>query len=282
MLGVAGTAESRCFWDRRAEAWHRRASVINEHLTGYGRRGIEALGLRGGERVLDVGCGVGYCTVEIADLVGPRGQVVGVDLAPAMIAAARQITDPEDTRIGFRVADAQADELGDRCFDAAYAGFSIMLFTDPLEGLSNINRALKPGGRFAGLIWGSRQNNPWMYVPRLAAAGLLGIEPPQTTFSDDRHTATSRFATLLREAGFVNVGVETIAGMRRLSETTAVEDISILFEEGGALSDAWAAADAVTRDACYRAVMEAMEPYRDPGGWSLPGSALLGTASAGD
>lgn len=278
---MTGTEETWLFWDRRAMAWQQRAGVIDEHLAVYGRRGVEALGLREGERVLDVGCGAGYCAAELAALVGCDGRVVGVDVSPGMIAAATAMIEPEQPDVSFGVANAQTDELGDGLFDAAFARFSLMLFEDPLAGLFNIARALKPSGRFACLVWGSRQDNPWISVPRLAAAPVLGIRPPEQTADTGRRGAADQLAAMLDRTGFADVHIDLVRGARWISDENTREDIAILFEEGGALSDAWAVADDATREACYQAVIEAMTMYREPAGWSLPGAALLATGMKG-
>lgn len=269
-------AETRSFWDRRAPTWLRRAGVINDHLAIYGRRGIEALALVDGERVLDVGCGAGYATLELAERVGDSGHVVGVDVAPTMIAAAERLVRATANNVSFTIADAACAEFAG--FDAAYARFSVALFADPVAGLVNIRRALRPGGRFVCLNWGPRQENPWMYVPRLAAAQVLGIEPPELTSDHGLQSALLRLRDMLEQSGFVEIKVQVVTGARRISDATVSEDIATLFEEGGGLSDAWPTFDERTRRRCVDAVVAAMAPYRKPWGWSLPGCAVLGAA----
>lgn len=283
VIGVSHEAETKSFWDRRAPTWIHRAEVINEHLASYGRRGVEALALVGGERVLDVGCGAGYATLELAERVGDGGHVVGVDVAPAMIAAAERLVRATANNVSFMIADAACAEFaGFEEFDAAYARFSVALFDDPVAGLANIRRALRPGGRLVCLIWGPRQENPWMYVPRLAAAQILGIEPPELTSDHGLHSALLRLRDMLEGSGFDEIDVQVVTGARRISDATVTEDITTLFEEGGGLSDTWPALDKRTRRRCIDAVVAAMAPYRTPWGWSLPGCAVLGAAVSHD
>ena len=76
-------------WSRRLEAVYRTADVVGQ------RRGvIEALRLRPGERVLDIGCGPGMLACEMAGVVAPRGRVHGVDISPSMLAIARERPPP--------------------------------------------------------------------------------------------------------------------------------------------------------------------------------------------
>jgi ubiquinone/menaquinone biosynthesis C-methylase UbiE len=274
---MAGAADTTSFWDRRAAAWERRAEAIEQHLTSYGRHGIDALALAAGERVLDVGCGTGSGTVALAQRVGPGGSVVGVDLAPAMVAAARRRVEAEIGNVSFLVADAESAALSG--FDAAYARFALALFADPVAGLANIGRALRPGGRIACLDWGPRQDNPWMTVPRLAVAQTLGIAPPVMTSEYDLPGALRRQHAVFDRAGFAGTDVRAVTGERRISDATVAEDITTLFEEGGGLSDTWPTLDRGTRDRCIDAVIAAIAPYRRSSGWSLPGCAVLAVAS---
>ncbi len=228
--------------------------------------------------MLDVGCGPGYCAGELAELVGAKGQVVGVDIAPAMIALARQAPGSSPSNVSFRVADAQTDVLGSGTFDAVYARFSLF-FDEMVAGLLNIRSALRPRGRFACLAWGPPQDNPWQYVPRLAASRVLGVQAPEVTSGQDRCEAAEELTRSLSDAGFVNVAVEVILGARHISQATASNDLVTLFDEGGSPREVWRQGDSATREACCRAAMDAMAPYRTERGWSLPGCALLGTAT---
>jgi SAM-dependent methyltransferase len=244
---------------------------------------MDALNLRSGDRVIDVGCGLGSTTRELALRVSPGGEVLGVDISPAMIQAAQRLDGPGQRTVRFRLADAQTDELG-HGFDAAYARFSVMFFADHVAGLSNIRQALRPGARLACLTWGPLRANPWMYVPKLAAAPLLGRElslpgpddPDPFDLSDPDVTAN-----VLAQAGFVDVAVEHLVGSRFIAADAAREEITALMEEGGPLVDLWATAGPTTREACLEAIIESLAPYSDNGGWRLPGSALCATAAVG-
>lgn len=110
------------------------------------RRTLEALKLVPGERVLDVGCGPGYLTLEMAAQVGPSGHVDGIDTSQPMldVAAARCAAHPH---IGLRFADATELPYADASFDAV-AVVQVYLFVPALErALAEVARVLKPGGR---------------------------------------------------------------------------------------------------------------------------------------
>jgi ubiquinone/menaquinone biosynthesis C-methylase UbiE len=267
------------FWDRRADAWCRHLHAIDEHLATYGVPALEALNVSAGDRVIDVGCGPGRTTAELAWRVHPGGEVFGVDVSSAMIQLARRVSQRAGVR--FCVADAQSDDLG--CdFDAAYARFSVMFFTDHVAGLAKVRRALRPGGRLACVTWAPLRDNPWIYLPALAAGPLLGraLQLPGPGVSDPFDLSRpEEIRDVMDRAGFIDVSVTPIAGARVLTPRSVRTEITGLLEEGGPLAELWATADQPTRDACIEKVLGALEPYREPAGWRLPGTAMSTVAS---
>jgi SAM-dependent methyltransferase len=270
----------RALWDRRAAAWERRADALSAFSDTYGMAAMEALAVGPGERVLDIGCGPGTTTVELAARVAPGGEVTAVDISPAMLeAAARRTATGGVTNVHFLAADAQTEPLG-AGFDAAYSRFGVMFFADPVAAFANIGRALRIGGRLACAVWAPLTDNPWMFVPTLAAAGALQAEltvpgpdePGPFSLADREHAGD-----VLRRAGFVEITIERVEGSRLITRASADEDVRTLFEVGP-LSDAYDTADDRARQQAVSAVVEAIEPYRDGDDWRLPGVALVVSA----
>ena len=134
--------------------------------TGLGAHGNEALRLHPpheGERVLDVGCGFGDTTQQIAALVGPSGEAVGVDAAPKFIDAATQ--EAKEAGVGnasFLVADVQTDPLNGP-YDRAFSRMGTMFFVSPVAALRNVRESLVPGGELCMVVWRRREDNLWLY-----------------------------------------------------------------------------------------------------------------------
>jgi ubiquinone/menaquinone biosynthesis C-methylase UbiE len=108
---------------------------------------LERAGVTSGLRCLDVGCGGGDVTFDLASLVGPTGSVVGIDVDATKIGLAR--SDAEQAEVGnveLRVGDL-ADGLGDAEYDVVYARFVLTHLRDPAAGLAGMVAALVPGGR---------------------------------------------------------------------------------------------------------------------------------------
>jgi ubiquinone/menaquinone biosynthesis C-methylase UbiE len=113
-------------------------------------------------RVLDVGCGFGDTTRQLAALVGPRGAALGVDAAPRFVEAARrEAADAGADNVRFAVADVQAEPFEDE-FDYAFSRFGTMFFANPVAALRNVREALTPGGRLCMVVWRRKLDNPWL------------------------------------------------------------------------------------------------------------------------
>src|SRR5262245_51615053 len=115
------------------------------------RRAVrEALAARPGERILDMGCGPGFYSSELAVDVGPTGCVFGVDLSPANIdLAARRCAGLAN--VEFREGEASSLPMEDSCVDAAISVQVLEYVADVPAALSELRRVLRPGGRV--VVW---------------------------------------------------------------------------------------------------------------------------------
>jgi SAM-dependent methyltransferase len=164
-----------------------------------------------GDRVLDVACGTGIVARRVAGIVGPTGQVVGVDVNPGMIDVARAMPTPEDVPIEYHQGDAQALDLPDATFDFVVCQQGVQFFPDRLAGLREMRRVLGDGGRAAIAVWRGLDEHP-LYaaladaeVPHLAAVGVnVTRDEVVAPFSFGSATAV---CDLLAEAGFGDVSV---------------------------------------------------------------------------
>jgi arsenite methyltransferase len=107
-----------------------------------------ALGLRPGERVLDIGSGPGFLAHEMAAEVGPGGAVEGVDPSESMLAlAAARVAAPGAAPVGLHPGDALALPFPDGSFDAITSTQVMEYVADIPAALAEARRALRPGGR---------------------------------------------------------------------------------------------------------------------------------------
>jgi len=127
----------------------RRLSILNGFINDGSLR---ELGLRGGERILDVGCGLAQLTRAMAHAAGPEGRVVGVEKDPDQLAEAkRQAAEKNEGQlVELREGDAYTLPLSEQewgTFDVAHTRFVLEHVSDPLRVVSGMVRAVRPGGR---------------------------------------------------------------------------------------------------------------------------------------
>ncbi len=155
------------FWNTvLAPKFIRFRHILVGGLTQHSEAIFPTLPVRQGDRVLDVGCGFGDTAIKLARLVGPKGEVVGVDCCDAFLEiAAREIRESGFSNVRLQRGDAEI-ALPHNAFDFVFARFGTMFFANPVAGLRNMRKALKPGGRMAHIVWRNRADNPWLSMAR--------------------------------------------------------------------------------------------------------------------
>ncbi|AQT71238.1 MULTISPECIES: class I SAM-dependent methyltransferase [Streptomyces] len=131
------------FFGARAADWDRRFPQDGPAFAAA----VTEFGLRPGDRVLDAGCGTGRALGPLRAAVGPAGTVLGVDLTPQMLAAARRAGRAAEGTL--LLADAARLPLRDGVLDAVFAAGLVAHLPDPAANLRELSRVVRPGGRLA-------------------------------------------------------------------------------------------------------------------------------------
>jgi SAM-dependent methyltransferase len=153
--------------------------VIVTGLASHGEEAIRICPPNPGDRVVDIGCGFGDSTQRLAELVGPEGSALGVDVAPRFIEAARdEAAGAGLDNLRFEIADVQAKPFEEE-FDYAYSRMGTMFFASPVAALRNVREALAPGGRLCSVVWRRKLDNNWIYRSEQVVERYL--EEPEET-----------------------------------------------------------------------------------------------------
>jgi len=141
----------RAMFDRIARVYDRMNSVMTAGLHHKWRsRAVDLAGVRAGDRVVDVACGTGDLSLELARRVGGAGAVVGCDFSEQMLVLAREKAAKAaglDADVRFEWANALELPYADGEFAAATVGFGARNFSDLERGLSEMRRVVRPGGK---------------------------------------------------------------------------------------------------------------------------------------
>jgi SAM-dependent methyltransferase len=213
-------AAQEAYWNETAgRTWAALQDRIDRQIRPLGLAAMDRLAPAAGETVIDVGCGCGDTSLELARRVGPEGEVLGLDISGPMLEVARRRAEEAGAEgLEFRQADAQVAALpGGR--DAVFSRFGVMFFADPTVAFRNLRRSLRPGGRLAFVCWRPLAENLWMRLPAETAADLVPPAPPPEpeapgpfAFADP-----DRVRRILGGAGFEGIDIaphdEAIGGL---------------------------------------------------------------------
>ena len=232
---------------------------------------VAAAEVAAGQWVLDVAAGTGEATVGLASRVGATGWIVAVDLSlPMLRVAASKLA---GRRVRVAVMDGQQLACRPRSFDAVVCQLGLMFFADPLRGLEECWRVLRPAGRIALQVWSRPDRVPFYGL----LAGALSRELPGQRDALHRPSVLAdadHLSGLLTRAGFRDVSVT--AERRRLA-FESFEDYWEAVEAGASRIGQFYLELPVSRRRTVRAeVEERMAPFRSGTGLVLEAEALIG------
>lgn len=277
-------AEMVQYWnDSAGRVWVAQQERLDAQIGPLGALARERAAIRAGERVLDVGCGCGATTLELADAVGEAGRVVAVDISRPMLERARQraASAGAEARIEWRQDDAQSAAFEGDGFDVVFSRFGVMFFADPVAAFTNLRRALRRHGRVAFVCWQPREKNPWMLAPAIAAAQHIAFPAPSPphapgpfAFGDATHVRG-----ILERAGFADVAHEAVNGPMRLAGDSVDEALELCLQigpVGAALREAKPSDEQRAR--VIDAVRKVIESFETPRGIEAEAGAWIVTA----
>ena len=205
---------------KAAAAYNAAADHFDDEALGlwakYGGRTVERLALQPGATVLDVGCGTGASAIPAAEQVGPKGNVIAVDLAHRLLEIARRkAASRKLENIEFRLADMENLGFPDQCFDAVICIFAIFFVPDVTKQIRELWRMVRPNGQLAITIWGPRVWEPgstgWWSAVKELRPDLHALFNPW-----DRIADPEALSGLFAEAGVAEVTIVAEDGRQPL------------------------------------------------------------------
>ncbi|HKJ83769.1 MAG TPA: class I SAM-dependent methyltransferase [Mariprofundaceae bacterium] len=185
-------------WGRIAEKF----DLWLPYIAPVGKAMLEVLPVAPGDKVLDVACGTGEPALSIARN-NPKAEITAIDAAPPMMEVARRKAAEEILEnITFEAMPAEAIRFEDTSFDKLCCRFGVMLFEDSQQGLNEMCRVLKPGGRFVLAVWGTPETMTTMDWARRAFAGRIPEEDYPAVEKISSLGEPGRLEAMLEKAGF--------------------------------------------------------------------------------
>lgn len=269
------------YWNAVAgRTWATYQVQLDRQIEPLGLEAMRALAPVAGELILDVGCGCGQTTAELARRVTDAGGVTGVDISAPMLEVAKARRVPAGSaQPQFLELDAQTADVGQGVFDGVFSRFGVMFFGDPKAAFENLRRSLRTGGRLAFVCWRPFEENLWMSVPLEAARPFLPPAPQMdpTAPGPFAFASADRINSILSDAGFSDVTLH--AFNTSIGGSTLDQTVDLTFRVGplgAALRD-----DPGLQPTVAAAVRKAVSAYETPDGIFMPASVWIVTARAG-
>jgi SAM-dependent methyltransferase len=179
MTVAIANEEAAAAWEHEAEGWIANAERYEKVGVRYDEQLSASLSIANDAQTLDIGCGSGSLTIELASRA-KLGHAVGLDISSRMVEHARSQAQAAGVdNVTFVSGDAQVHPFAAGEFDGAVSAFGGMFFNDPTAAFANIRHALRPGASLTMLAWRRLSENEWLTAIRGSlASGRALPEPP--------------------------------------------------------------------------------------------------------
>jgi SAM-dependent methyltransferase len=244
---------------------------------------LEHADLGGCRTALDVGCGGGSQSVQLARRLGPGSSVTGIDISAPMLEVAREkagASGPDCGNLEFVQADASSFTFEPRSFDLLFSRFGVMFFDDPRAAFANMATALRPGARVAFACWRGLRDNDWAWLPLQTA--LKHVPPPEPpdphapgpfAFADE-----ARVTDILSGAGLTNIDMQKHATTMVFGNDSTLEEAVTNLARIGPLSRLLAEQPGEVEGRVIAELGIDLQSYFSDGALRLPGSVWFVTA----
>ena len=198
------------FWSGKGgDYWVVKQNEMDTMLNPLGKKALAKLDLKSNSKVLDVGCGCGATTLEIAQRVS-EGSVTGLDISVPMLDKAKSEASIQGVaNVDFQIIDVQVDQLASEEYDYVYSRFGVMFFEDPYEAFKNLSSSIKKGGELSFVCWQNPSLNPWQSLSIQVIRGYLDMpSPPPRSPGPFAFQEKDYVKDILEQSGFSNISFD--------------------------------------------------------------------------
>jgi SAM-dependent methyltransferase len=268
-----GNTDQARAWDGDEGAkWAADADRFDDSLRAHHPPFMAAAAITATDEVVDVGCGTGRTTIDAAS-IAREGSAHGVDLSARMLDVARARARAGGvSNVRFTQADAQVHPFPPGAYDVAISRTSASFLGDPVAGLANVGRALRPRGRLALLTWQAIERNEWLGSLRAAlSAGRDLPAPPPDRPGPFGLSDPDRIRAVLGAADFADVRIESLELPMCLGRDAAEAERFVLGLLGWLLTDL----DDARREQATTALRASLAAHETPDGVTYGSAAWL-------
>jgi ubiquinone/menaquinone biosynthesis C-methylase UbiE len=280
MGDAASMSQLKATWEAAAPGWAKWERVFSEGLAQATADLLDMAAVGPGARVLDVASGAGAQTIAAARRVGPAGTVVAADISPTMLAHVRRNAEAAGLANVVTVESA-AESLPDSegPFDAAICRLGLMLFPEPSAAVEAVRRALKPGARFAALVFTTPAASPYMAEPMAILLRHAGRQPPGKGRPGIFALGEAGvLGDLLSAGGLQDVTVRTVRCT--LALPNADDALTMMQQAFGAYRAVIADLGERERAAAWSEVEACIRRFEGPGGFATELEFVIGSGAA--
>jgi SAM-dependent methyltransferase len=228
-----------------------------------------------GDRVLDIAAGTGEQSVRAAQRVGPTGYVLATDISSNILEFAQHLAANAGlSNIATSVMDGEDLQVEPGSFDAAISRVGLIYFPDKQKALAGILRALRPGGRFATIVYSTAENNRFFSDPLSVIRKAAALPPPLPGQPGPFSLGTEEVLTaLLTEAGFTGVEIAVVSAPLNLP--SADDCLRFEKESFGALHQLMGNLSMEEKEATWQDVGLALSQFETSSGFTGPCELLV-------
>jgi ubiquinone/menaquinone biosynthesis C-methylase UbiE len=267
-------------WQTAAEPWYRWGPTLEDWLADATELMLDMARIGQGSRVLDVAAGAGGQTVAAARRAGPEGAVLATDISQNILDfAAQRALDEGLSNVATRVMDGEALEVEPASFDAVISRVGFIYFPDQQAAFAGMRRALKPGGRLAGVVYSTPEANAFFSIPvsiirrRAALPAPLPGQPGPFSFG-----APGALEAVYRDAGFNDIEVRRVAAPLRMP--SAAECLRFERESFGALHQMMGSLSESERTDVWGEIEQELAQFETADGFEGPCELMVSVGTA--